>query len=635
MVGTLIGMKLAVLRHSVAGTRATWLTTTGVAVGLALAAGTIWVATRGFSEQQALLDLLALLLAMWMLGWMIAPAWAGQPVLRAEFFRLEPVSTRRLAVGLLASAFVGAGAAITLVAFAALVTFAARIGGGPAIGVAVPAAILQLVLVVLLSRLSAWLFGALARSRVGALVTAVITAAMLVLAQSGWVVFIALDTVLRTGFSPAFSIVVRSLPSGWGLVAIDAAARSAWPLAGAALGGMVVLAALLFAVWSRLLGSDGPARRVVRGSTKERAAHRAWGSGGTSAAYTKELRTWRRDSVRVQNLAVAPAFAILCALLPLIFGSTAFLPFAGALTALMATATCANLYGFDGTALWFTLVMPGTERADVRGRQLAWLTLVAPLSLGLTVAGTALHGDAAIWPWALTATTAALGAGVGLLPLVAVDQLVPGPDPHEIKDSPLDHGDTTGQGFVALFLVLAAALPSVGVVALGQVVGSGALRWAGVAVGVLSGVLYFWLFGRAAGRHLQARGPELLSMMRAGQQGQHREQADGSPSVLGSMSEGRRRLLWSSFLLGCLALFPQGLVPLAIKVSGNISRVWFLALYLPDQWQWPAVAVFVALGVLAFAFAGRVYLHQARAVREANKSGAGRPKRERATAGKS
>jgi hypothetical protein len=44
VVGVLIRMKLAVLRHSVASARASWMLTGGL-VGLALAAGTIAVAT--------------------------------------------------------------------------------------------------------------------------------------------------------------------------------------------------------------------------------------------------------------------------------------------------------------------------------------------------------------------------------------------------------------------------------------------------------------------------------------------------------------------------------------------------------------------------------------------------------------
>ncbi|MFI0421406.1 hypothetical protein [Spongiactinospora sp. 9N601] len=607
MVGVLIGMKLALIRHSATGSRATWMLT-GALIGLTVAAATISVATFGFSRPDALMDLLAVVLAIWMFGWMLGPAWSGQPVLRAAHFALEPVPRGRLAVGLLAAAFAGIGALVSLVAFASLVVFGARLGAASAV-VAVPAMFLQLALVVLLSRVTAWVFGAMARSRTGAVVTGLITAAMLVLAQSGWLVFIAVDSVLVTGFSPEFSRIIRALPSSWGLMAVEAAARSDWRTAGLALGGLVVLLALLVLLWSRLLGSEGLARTVVRGSAGERVTART----ATGAVYRKELRTWRRDALRVQSLVVAPAFAILTALLPLLFGSTALLPFAGALAALMAAATCANLYGQDGTALWLTLMTPGTERADVRGRQFAWLTFVAPAAAVLTVAGTLWHGDQGMWPWALTALTATLGAGAGLVVFVGVDQLVPGPDPHRSKDSPLDHGDVTGQGFVTLFLVLALTLPALGTALAGQMLGVPALRWAGVAVGVVTGVLCHWWLGRAAAARLLTRGPELLYLMRSGRERQAEVAED--TSVLKAMPGHRRALLWACFLIGCIALFPQGLVPLGMKVTGEIAPVWFLALHLPPVWQWPVIAIMVVLGAVAFVIAGGVYLTESRALR--------------------
>ena len=104
-------------------------------------------------------------------------------------------------------------------------------------------------------------------------------------------------------------------------------------------------------------------------------------AGATAAVFVKELRTWRRDPQRLTSLAVPPAFAVLTCLGLAALGSTTILPFAGALTALMAAVTSANLDGQDGTALWLTLLVPGSERADVRGRQLAWLTLFAPMTL--------------------------------------------------------------------------------------------------------------------------------------------------------------------------------------------------------------------------------------------------------------
>jgi ABC-2 type transport system permease protein len=604
VAGVLIAMKLTLMRRSLGGARASWVLT-GASVGLLLAAGTIALATLDYEEPAALPDLLAVVFAIWALGWMVGPAFGGEPMLRPEHFALEPVPRGSLAVGLLAAAFVGITTAVTVLAFTAIVVYGARLGP-PAVAVAIPALALQLTLVVILSRLTARLFGALARSRTGAAITALLTATMIVLSQSGWVVFVALETVLVTGFSDTFSTVVRAFPSSWGLLAVEASGRGDWAAAGAALLALAALVAALVALWARLLAAQPPARPVVRGSAGARAARSARiARGGLGAVYVKELRTWLRDPLRVQSLVMAPAFAVLTGLLPLLFDSTTFLPFVGALTALMGAIASANLYGQDGTALWLTLVTPGSERADVRGRQLAWLTLFGPLAFALTVAGGALHGDPALWPWALAATIALLGGGAGLLALVAVDQLVPGPDPHRITNSPLDHGDVTGQAFAMLFLASIAAAPALGAVLAGELADDQPLRWSGLPVAVLTGVTCFVLLGNLAARRLRTRGPELLFLMRTG--ADHDAPGGAGASPLQAMPRHRRSLLWTSVLVGCIALFPQGLVPLAMKLADDVARVWFLALYMPEHLQWPTIALMLVLGAAALSLALWIY----------------------------
>jgi hypothetical protein len=46
-----------------------------------------------------------------------------------------------------------------------------------------------------------------------------------------------------------------------------------------------------------------------------------------------------------------------------------------------------------------------------------------------------------------------------------------------------------------------------------------------------------------------------------------------------------------------LPLFPQGLVPAIMKLTETPTRSWFLALYLPDPYQWPVIAAMLALGL--------------------------------------
>ncbi|SFJ50040.1 Putative sensor [Streptosporangium canum] len=51
---------------------------------------------------------------------------------------------------------------------------------------------------------------------------------------------------------------------------------------------------------------------------------------------------------------------------------------------------------------------------------------------------------------------------------------------------------------------------------------------------------------------------------------------------------------WS---LGWLPLFPQGLVPMVVKIVGGEESSWCLALYLPEPWQWPMIVFNILLGL--------------------------------------
>ena len=158
-------MKLTMMRRLATGPRANAMLTGGV-LGVAAALGTIAIATLEPDRADHAVDLLAVVFAIWTLGWMLAPAYGGQPVLRAEHFALPPIPRARLAIGLLGAAFAGVTTAITLLAFTATVVFAARLGAVPVL-VALPGVVLQVALVVVLSRITARMFGALSRSRAG------------------------------------------------------------------------------------------------------------------------------------------------------------------------------------------------------------------------------------------------------------------------------------------------------------------------------------------------------------------------------------------------------------------------------------------------------------------------------------
>ncbi len=382
LVLTLVRLKVTLLRRSMTGSRGAWMVT-GAVIGACLALSTIALSALYSASPAVLADLLGVVYALWLAGWIVGPVWGGGPLVRTEHLALIPVPRLRLAVGLLGAAFAGITTLVTLLAFISLVVFGARLGVGPAL-VAVPAVILQLVLVVVLSRLAVTGFGQVARSRLGAAVIGVLIAGLLILSQSGWMLVLAVRTsgLLSTGVTPAFATLVRALPSGWGLDAVAAAGRSDWLTAVGVLAGLAAADALLLLAWSWKLGSPRIARATVRGGRRVRISRTGPLAGPVGAVTVKELRTWWRDPLRVQSSAVGLAWALGTCLLPLTFGSKVLLPWAAPAIALASTVSAVNLYGLDGTALWLTLMIPGAERNDVRGRQRAFLFLLAPVGDG-------------------------------------------------------------------------------------------------------------------------------------------------------------------------------------------------------------------------------------------------------------
>jgi ABC-2 type transport system permease protein len=205
----------------------------------------------------------------------------------------------------------------------------------------------------------------------------------------------------------------------------NSAGRSGTQLAGAGIGailavgtlllGLVALAGLLLLAWAALLQ-----RNMRKGGGRTARVGRRWagrqaGRFGllpatpTGAVVGKELRAWRRDAERTQTLLLALLVSVLNLAVPVLaWGARSLLLWVGLVAAMLASLRAGNSYGDDGTALWLTRMTPGTERADVRGRQAAWLLAVAPVMVVLTVALTALSGEGWAWPLAGAALPAVL-----------------------------------------------------------------------------------------------------------------------------------------------------------------------------------------------------------------------------------
>jgi ABC-2 type transport system permease protein len=583
MAGVLIRMRLALLRNSLRGDRAAGFVT-GVVVGLLLATGTIAVAVLWPA-------LLPMALAGWLMGWVFGPLFTGggDETLRPEYFTMIPATSRRLTTGLLAGAFAGPAPAITMVALLSLPVHGWRYGP-LAVLTGLVAAVLTLVTMVLLSRIVVASFGLLVRSRLSAVLAAIVTGTLLAMAGNGWALAVAFGMSDDTTW---FETPARILPSGWGVAAVEAP----WPFALGlpAANGLVIV--LLWGAWSALL-----ARRVVSatrgGVPRRRGGPRPFPrAGGARAVAAKELRTWSRDLTRINMLTVAFTYAVVFCFLPVAIGWWGLVPFAGVIAIVMSAAASANLYGTDGTALWLTLMTPGAERLDVRGRQLAWLLTVGPAAVLLSLAGTALGDQTWAWPWVLSLLPAVLGGAAGLVVLVAVTSPVPATDPHKRGGNPLstgaDEGGETALAWLMLFAVPATALPAAAAVLVHP--------WAGAPVGVATGALCAWWFGRIAQDRLETGGTELLNLMKHGTAPRHATPRASKPAP--DLPLVHRIGVTFCYSLAWLPLFPQGLVPLVLKIVETQDPSWFLALHLPQAWQWPTIIFMISLGLAMHGYA--------------------------------
>ena len=512
MVGVLIEMRTAIMRRNAQGKRITGSLILALVVTL-LALSTFSTGLVHYARQGAGADVLATLSFGWLLGWVTGPVLTGDDsTLRLDYFKLLPVPARKLAHAMLGAAFANVSLVFSLIAFAGLIAYGAQSGAAGAL-VGVVAVLLDLVLAVVASTVAIGVLGPTISSRRGRdfgsmLIALVITALSL---ASALVPLVAKK--LTSGQSPWLSDTVRVLPSGWGAVAVEAAGRSQWGLVALALGGLVLLIGALVLAWPAVLR-----RRLtlsVRGGSRAKAP-KARPAGrpilpatALGAVIGKELRLYSRSMLRSVQLMIAFLVGTLACVIPSLTGVTLMLPFAGPLFTMIAAACSTNLYGDDGSALWLTLVTPNVERADVRGRQLAWLLVVGPVGLLLTVLLTAISGQGWAWPWVLAGEPALLAGGSGLLVLVSVLTMYPlsvdgGPTPpRQIKVN-----------LMLILLPVGALLPPLALLIAGAAGGSPLLRWLAVPVGLGWGGLLCWRLGRTATRRLETRGPELFSLVR-------------------------------------------------------------------------------------------------------------------------
>lgn len=519
MAVVLIRMKLAVLSHSLHGRRALFFTVSAV-LGAAAGLVSLLLPLAAGADLEAGTDVVATVGAVWALGWLVGPllSGGGDETLRPENFALLPIRARPLAAGLLAASAVGVGPAATLLALGSVVMLGVSFGGLPAV-VAVIGLALELAFVVAASQVVLAGLGAVIASRRGRDIGVVLASlAGLAFLPLQWL-FNAVGPVVLERRSPVLSTVLRAVPSGWSAVAVRAAARGELLWTVAPLVGLAVLVAALLGVWAPLLR-----RRMTVSSTAGAAARsRRTGSarrdrpvGPVGAVVVRELRLWWRDPRRRSLLLSSVLIGVALPLFSLAGSGRSTVAFAALFVVTFAVMQLGNLYGLDGDAVWHLLVTPGAARADVRGRQLAWLVIAAPVTVLAAVVGPLLVGSPGAYPWLAGLVPVLLGSGAGLL--VMQSAYLPYPVASQRNGNPFASGGAgSGAGcsrsmaaVAYLLLLVPAVLPVLAVIVAARFSGIDSLAWLGAPVGVALGVWLAWWWGAIAYRRLLARGPELL-----------------------------------------------------------------------------------------------------------------------------
>jgi ABC-2 type transport system permease protein len=506
VVSILIEMRASALRNA-RHTRFGLVSLIGAGLlGLLAAASTLLLGFTATGNPVAITDQVDLLALSWAAGRIGFAAFSGgDPAISLDLFRLLPIPRRAVARSLVLVGFLDVSMIFLTLAFASVAVAGFRFG--PLAGIVGTLGVLGLLaLVSILSTIVAAVVpsGSRRRADLGTLLAAGIISAVVVL---GTLVG-PLLAGLATGRDPGLGLVLRVLPSGWAGDSVAAAADGDAIVAVLPLLGLAIAILLLLALWPLVLGArlvsqatsgtHGPAHRT----------RRILPATPIGAVVSRELRLWIRDPNRAGFLLIALVVGLGICIVPLLSEQTAvLLPFAGIGTAIIAAAIAGNSYGFDGASVAIVLNVADAQRVDVRGRQLAWLLLIGPYSIALSVVGLLVAHQASVTPWVLALLGAVLGVASGIIPVLSL-----------VLPQPLDDNGSPGPAWVAkayatIIAVALSAVPALACLIVGAATSSTWLGWLAVPVGIGTGVIGFALLGRVATTRFVRRGPELYEVL--------------------------------------------------------------------------------------------------------------------------
>ncbi len=518
MVGLLVRLRLTLWRH---GLRHSPPRIAATAVGgvAALLGWVLFIPTLVLLGEQPLrvvsstVPIFATLTLMWAVLSLVA-AGVDQTLDPARFAVL-PVPARELVRGQFAAAFVGIPAVFT--AGLALAQVGSWAANPAAMAAAVIAAVLGVSTAILLSRVVTTALARIMTSRrgreIGALIISVLTLAPmglnLLLGQG--VTRMDPDTLDASGMA----VLAGWTPVGWAWVLPDDVARGRWGLALVHLALAVVLVAVLWDWWTRLLARVLTSPLVEAGGQRigtGRLLPRVLGTGPAGAIAVRRVRAWRRDSRLVSiglRTVVLPVVFIAQGLVTRQAGPLA--PMGAVVLAVFSGLTLMNDLAFDGPPWWLHLAT-GVRGVDDRlGRVIASAVVFGPLTLGAYAAAVALGLVEHPVAW-LAVVASGLLCSMGVAAYFGA--IMPGTAPRTGGNPFAAQSGAAAQGCVtALVSFVAPTVLLIPVVVAAVALTGTPWRWAAVAFGVVWGLLVLGVSVVAGGRRLDARGPEMLGLL--------------------------------------------------------------------------------------------------------------------------
>lgn len=418
LVPTVVRLKLSLLRNGLrqsGGRRAAYVASAVVTLLFAALQLLGLILLRGHDHAVSLVVLLAAVLG---LGWAVMPLFfpSGDETLDPTRLVMLPLRPRPLVRALLAASLVGIGPLFTLLLLVGSVVSVAH--GAAAWTVGVPAVALGLLVCVALARAVAAANIRLLTSRKGRDL-AVLSG--LVIAIGAQVVNFGAQRLGSSGLGqldPAAD-VLRWLPPGSAIGAVDSVSEGAYGTATAQLVVSAGALVLLVRVWTRsltrlMISPDGSTLQAAEPTARERRSSglgRLLPGGRTGTVMERGLRyIWRDPKTKaawVTSLAIGLIVPVFNALQGT--GSIYFACFAAGMLGIQMY----NQFGQDTSAFWMVAMTISSRRdayVELRARALALLLITLPYATLVTVLTTAMLGDWSKLPEALGLSLALLGA---------------------------------------------------------------------------------------------------------------------------------------------------------------------------------------------------------------------------------